>query len=138
MAVFTEERIAWRPKQPASEIEGESFDLDPGGNLPEGWRAAQSHHQQGEIVFENIHTLERIAWRPKQPASSVPGESPDVNPNADLPDGWAAVESHYNDVAPDNRDWMLWHWGMFHMTFKGEGALYRLRVLRVDALLPLW
>ncbi len=36
--------------------------------LPEGWRRVESRSRPGEFVYENIHTEERIAWFPTEPA----------------------------------------------------------------------
>ena len=55
---FTGERIAWRPKLPASDMEGDSGDLDPGANLPKGWLAVESESMgPGEVVYENGESL---------------------------------------------------------------------------------
>jgi hypothetical protein len=36
--------------------------------LPEGWRRVESRSRPGEYVYENIHTEERQAWLPTEPA----------------------------------------------------------------------
>ena len=89
--------------QPASEIEDESPDLNPNDGLPDGWQAVESESHPGEVVYENIYTGERIAWKPTMPASDEEGMSPDITGEAEagggggggggLPDGWLAVES---------------------------------------------
>ena len=40
--VFTEERIAWVPHFQASDVEGESADLDPHAGLPLGCRRIEN------------------------------------------------------------------------------------------------
>ena len=37
--------------------------------LPEGWRRCDSRSRPGEVVYENIHTEERIAWFPTENAN---------------------------------------------------------------------
>ena len=61
--------------------------------LPPGWAAAESRSHPGAVVYENVHTAERIAWTPVRPASEVEGMSPDLDPDNGLPEGWQAVES---------------------------------------------
>ncbi|EGD76215.1 hypothetical protein PTSG_00918 [Salpingoeca rosetta] len=91
--------------------------------LPEGWRMVESRSRPGQYVYENIHTEERQAWFPTEPAvkidpakfdeepapapSQAPGglseEAKERNRRAlaarkaknqgMLPDGWRRVES---------------------------------------------
>ena len=49
---ISHDRIAWRPLLPA----------DP--DLPKGWVAVPSRSHPGEVVYHNIHTGDRIAWKP--------------------------------------------------------------------------
>lgn len=39
--------------------------------LPDGWRKVESKSRPGEFVYENVHTEERVAWFPTQPASKT-------------------------------------------------------------------
>ena len=84
--VHTEERQAWFPDGPAEKVRAALLSelvhdtrvelnvlhranavaiLQP---LPAGWRKVESRTYPGEYVYENIHTLERQAWIPTEPA----------------------------------------------------------------------
>ena len=66
-----------------------------GKPLPAGWQRGDDPGGRGEspAVYENRFTHERIAWIPRAAASAVPGASPDLDPNAGLPDGVHAAMS---------------------------------------------
>lgn len=42
-----------------------------GGELPEGWKHVESRSVPGEMVYENVHTRERQAWCPDEPAPTA-------------------------------------------------------------------
>ena len=73
--------------------EGGELEDYNGNPLPRGWRSVESGSHEGEVVYENLWTKERIAWIPRRPASKRPDESPDLDPNAGLPAGWTATAS---------------------------------------------
>ena len=89
---WTRERIEWVPQHPASDIPDASPDLkgpngrvsrfvlhdDVGRALPAGWVSVASHSVEGEWVYKNVHTGERIAWRPVHPAAREDDKSPDL------------------------------------------------------------
>ena len=57
--------------------------------LPEGWECLQKNGiDDGGHIYENVLTQERIEWRPKKPASDKANESPDLDPDHGLPEGW--------------------------------------------------
>ena len=91
--VYTGEEIRWRPRKPACREPDASPDVHPSRGLPAGWMAAESSSHPGEIVYENAYTSERINWRPKHKAARGTGDSRDLDPAADLPEGWLAVSS---------------------------------------------
>ena len=39
--------------------------------LPEGWKRVESGSRPGTFVYENVHTEERQAWLPTEPAVNV-------------------------------------------------------------------
>ena len=86
--------IDWIPRKEASPEVESSPDLFPNMGLPSGWVAAESNSTLGGGGYENVLTEERSAWGPHADASDQEGYSPDLDPNAGLPVGWAAVESH--------------------------------------------
>jgi hypothetical protein len=60
--------------------------------LPAGWRKVESRTYPGEFVYENIHTLERQAWLPTEPAplyetqpQVTPDERTKANASAPVP-----------------------------------------------------
>jgi hypothetical protein len=88
--------------------------------LPDGWKMVESRSRPGEFVYENIHTEERQAWFPTEPAVKIDTKvySQDPAPVAEgalsdeakernrralearkakqdgfLPEGWRRVES---------------------------------------------
>eukprot|EP00043_Microstomoeca_roanoka_P018819 m.205220 g.205220 ORF g.205220 m.205220 type:complete len:272 (-) comp16894_c0_seq1:165-980(-) len=48
--------------------------------LPEGWRMVESRSRKGEYVYENIHTEERQAWFPTEPAVKIDPAKFDEDP----------------------------------------------------------
>lgn len=54
---------------------GFSDDDDDGvgidGELPEGWKHVESRSVPGEMVYENVHTSERQAWKPDDAAPTT-------------------------------------------------------------------
>ena len=68
--VLQGERIAWIPRSAASDIEGESADLDPNAGLPEGWQLVdidditfkgeqRKPEENEEIVYVDIGSIDR-------------------------------------------------------------------------------
>ena len=95
----TGERIEWTPTVPASRTPGHvpppsAEDLAKFGYdashvqgvqtadhedvivLPSGWKAVPSSSRPGAVSFENIHTGERIQWKPSVEAHKEPGHLP--------------------------------------------------------------
>ena len=64
----------------------------PENGLPDGWSVEQSGSRPGELVFENIHTGERIPWRPRVAANKEPDKSEDIYPESNLPGGWVVSQ----------------------------------------------
>eukprot|EP00730_Choanoeca_flexa_P018475 TRINITY_DN8985_c0_g1_i4.p1 TRINITY_DN8985_c0_g1~~TRINITY_DN8985_c0_g1_i4.p1 ORF type:complete len:279 (+),score=88.29 TRINITY_DN8985_c0_g1_i4:240-1076(+) len=54
--------------------------------LPEGWKMVESKSRPGEYVYENVHTEERQAWFPKEPAVQVDAKVYDQEPKT-APEG---------------------------------------------------
>lgn len=52
--------------------------------LPEGWRRVESRSRKGEFVYENIHTEERQAWFPEEPAVEEVSAAPVAMSEAEL------------------------------------------------------
>eukprot|EP00049_Salpingoeca_infusionum_P024964 m.17672 g.17672 ORF g.17672 m.17672 type:complete len:272 (+) comp7518_c0_seq2:284-1099(+) len=96
--VYTDERQAWLPTEPAVKLEPEAFaepevaaapaaggltaeqkeknkralaarKASAQGFLPDGWRKVPSNSRPGQFVYENIYTEERVAWYPLSAAS---------------------------------------------------------------------
>ena len=64
-------------------------------SLPAGWKKSPSKSRPGEFSYLNMHTREKISWRPTVPASRTPGNPP---PHPDDVDEEARVLEKYVGV----------------------------------------
>ena len=55
-------------------LKGAKGNVIPDGRVPAGWRRVPSRSRPGKFSYENMHTGERIAWLPTEPASKLTGE----------------------------------------------------------------
>ena len=60
--------------------------------LPSGWTPAMSLSKEDQVVFENVHTEERIEWLPRRPASRQEDQSDDFAPGKGAVGGWHLVD----------------------------------------------